>query len=141
MSKYIVYVTFSDGKKEFVNEIHDKECDTSYNVLNALLFDEKDKTKARRLIKQKHPYGQCKVIKLEKYDGYLIPIDDKINEIYPNHQYNGWTMLDWHKNTDEPSVVARDIASSEIVNTFKAFNDFATYVAEKIGEKHQLKKG
>lgn len=141
MNKYIAYVNLSHGGRKFITEINDNGCETKFNILNALLLDDENKTKARRLIKQKYPYDQCKIVKLEKYDNFLESIDNKINEIYPNHQYSGWTMLDWHKNTDEPSVVARDVASSEDVNSFKIFNDFATYVAEKIGEKHQLKKG
>ena len=142
MDKYIAIIELPYGKKDYLKSFdkETKEIETTSLIQNAILINEEEKSKVRYNIRKTFPSYSFKLVKLAKYNGFFTPITSKIDEIFPNHQYDYGSMLNWKNNNDEPSLVAKEIAKSNAISDLKTFDEFAEYVANAIGEKHNLKK-
>ena len=142
MDKYIAIIELPYGKKDYLKSFdkETKEIETTSLIQNAILINEEEKSKVRYYIRKSFPSYSFKLVKLAKYDGFFTPITSKIDEIYPNHQYDCGSMLNWKNNNDEPSLVAKEIAKSNAISDLKTFDEFAELVANIIGGKHNLRR-
>ena len=140
MSKYIAYIELTGGNREYVAllDYSRKEVGSTIIVNNALLFDDNLKQTVRRYSRKSFPSSTLKIVRLEKFDNLLFPIDKKINSLYEG--YNGWDVVDWKNNTEEPVLIGKEMAKSELINGIETFDDFTTFVADEIAKKHNLKK-
>ena len=140
MSKFIGYVEMSYGERKYVTKIDkdNKTVETSSAVENAILFTEDLKPTVKRYARKIYPSNYFKLVKLEKFDDLLIPIDNKVKALY--EEYNGWDMVDWKNGTEEPVIMGREVANSEEINDIETFDEFTGIVAKKIGEKNNLEE-
>ena len=142
MDKYIAIIELPYGNKEYIKSFdkETKEIETTSLIQNAILINEEEKSKVRYYIRKSFPSYSFKLVKLAKYDGFYAPITSKIDEIYPNHQYDCGSMLDWKHGTLESEVMAKEIAKKDDTPNFTTFDEFAEYVANAIGKKHNLRR-
>ena len=142
MDKYIAIIELPYGNKDYLKSFdkETKEIETTSLIQNAILINEEEKSKVRYYIRKTFPSYSFKLVKLAKYDGFFEPITSKIDEIYPNNQYHCGSMLDWKNGTFESEVMAKEIAKKDDTPNFTTFDEFAEYVANIIGEKHNLRR-
>lgn len=142
MEKYLGIINLPYGDRKYV-KFFDRETNkiaTTSSVKDAILLDDKDKPSVRYGLRKLFPSYSFSFPKLSKFDGFFEPITSKIDEIYPNHQYDCGSMLDWKHGTLESEIMAKEIAKKEDTPNFTTFVEFAEYVANVIGGKHNLKK-